>query len=50
VSLKQTAGVKMELSTVQYKLGGSVVQIQGTLLDLQASGIATLKGALTQIG
>jgi len=50
VSLKQTAGVKMELSTVQYKLGGSIVQIQGTLLDLQAAGIASLKGALTQIG
>jgi type VI secretion system secreted protein VgrG len=50
VSLKQTAGVKIELSTVQYKLGGNIVQIQGTLLDLQAGGIATLKGALTQIG
>lgn len=50
MSVKQTAGVKMELSTVQYKLGGTMVQVQGTLLDLQASGIATLKGALTQIG
>jgi type VI secretion system secreted protein VgrG len=50
VSVKQTAGLKMELSTVQYKLGGNMVQIQGTLLDLQGSGIASLKGALTKIG
>ncbi len=50
MSIKQSAGVKMELSTVQYKLGGTMLQVQGTLLDLQASGIATLKGALTQIG
>jgi type VI secretion system secreted protein VgrG len=50
MSLKQTGGMKIELSTVQYKLAGTLLQVQGTLLDLQASGIATLKGALTQIG
>jgi type VI secretion system secreted protein VgrG len=50
MSLKQTGGMKIELSTVQYKLAGTMLQVQGTLLDLQASGIATLKGALTQIG
>jgi type VI secretion system secreted protein VgrG len=57
MSIKQTAGMKMELSTVQYKLAGTQLQIQGTqtsiqgaLLNLQASGIAALKGSLTQIG
>jgi type VI secretion system secreted protein VgrG len=56
-SIKQSGGMKIELSTTQYKLAGTVVQvqgtqtsIQGTLLDLQASAVASLKGALTQIG
>jgi len=56
-SIKESAGLKYECSTVQYKLAGTVLQIQGTqtavqstLLDLNASAVATLKGSLTMIG
>jgi type VI secretion system secreted protein VgrG len=44
------AGQKLEAKALQISIKGTQTEIQGTLLDLKASAIATLKGALTKIG
>jgi type VI secretion system secreted protein VgrG len=55
--ISATAGNQIELNAMQLTVSGTTIgvqgtqiQIQSTLLDLEASGIATLKGSLTQIG
>lgn len=56
-SLKQTAGDSVEVDGMQVKLSGTTIGVQGTqtsvegtLLDLKASAVASLNGALTKIG
>jgi type VI secretion system secreted protein VgrG len=56
-SVTVKAGQKIELNAMQLKVSGTTIDVQGTstaikstLLDLQASAVASLKGSLTQIG
>lgn len=49
-SLTGKAGQKVEIKAMQIAVKGTKVEVEGTMLDLKASGIATLKGALTKIG
>lgn len=44
-----SGGQQIEASSVQIKAKGTQVQVQGTMLDLKASGVATLQGSLTKI-
>jgi type VI secretion system secreted protein VgrG len=57
VQLTIKGSVKIEVSTLQFKLEGTMVQLQGTntqvqatMLQLQGSALAALKGAITMIG
>jgi type VI secretion system secreted protein VgrG len=49
-SLTEKAGQKIDIKAMQINGQGTKVQLQGTMLDLKASAIATLKGSLTKIG
>jgi type VI secretion system secreted protein VgrG len=49
-SVTAKGGTKVEIKGMEVAVKGTKTQVQGTLLDLKADGIATLKGALTKIG
>lgn len=49
-SITEKAGQKIEAKALQISIKGTQTEVQGTLLDLKASAVATLKGALTKIG
>jgi type VI secretion system secreted protein VgrG len=43
-------GMQIQVSGTTVEVKGTKTSVEGTLLDLNASGIATLKGGLTKIG
>ena len=49
-SVTAKAGTKVEIKGMDVTVKGTKTQVQGTMLDLKADAIATLKGALTKIG
>ena len=44
------SGATLEIKGIQVAVKGTKTEVQGTLLDLKADAIASLKGALTKIG
>jgi type VI secretion system secreted protein VgrG len=56
-SIAEKAGQSIEMSATQVKATGTSVEVNGTktaiegaIIDVNASGIASLKGTLTKIG
>lgn len=49
-SITEKAGQKVEVQALQLNSKGTKVQVQGTMVDVKASAVASVKGALTKIG